>query len=465
MSYANIFFSLGAIILAIGVAALGPAGLAGAQGAQEAMGAYLACAALCAIVGVGLLLSLRGARGGGVRTATIFLAIAWTLTPAFAATPLIFQGFSPADAYFEAVSALTTTGAWLSPSEARETSYGALWRCELQWLGGLGSLAAAAAVLTQPEILGAEVPRPPFAREGEVSSLKAMRTAARQMAPAYIILTAFCFLFLWNGGADVLSAMLLALSTLATGGFSPEPEGVHVYRSPLVELTLLVFMLIAGANFTFYWHVLTGRTSDARPDKEGFAILGAVGVGALILCVAPGSAGLENIWPNLFAASAMVSTTGYGLVGYSGPSPVLLGLALVGGAAMSTAGGLKWSRLMAMLGRVRDEVWRLNHPSGVLRGEDGLGQMSVWIFFCAYVLVLALLILWTGLFGHSFELSTVAAVAALTNTGPLLFLESATGDYADLAPPVRAALAGGMIAGRVGAIAALAMVSRHFWRS
>jgi len=465
MSYANIAYSLGVLILVIAFAALGPAGLAAARGETVAAQAYLVGAALSALGGGGLVLAFRDARGGGIKSAALFLTLAWCVTPVFAGLPFLALGFSPIDAYFEAASALTTTGAWLSKAGARETLHGALWRAELLWIGGLGSLAAAAAIFTQPEALGVDVPRPPFARDGEISALRAIRVASRRLAPAYVILTAICFALLWLGGAPVSDAMILALSTLSTGGLAPAEGGVHAYRAPVVEATLFAFMLIGAANFTFYWHVLTGRARDARMDGEGIAIVAAAGLGGLVLCVSPGGGGLENLWPNLFAAASAVSTTGYGMAEVDPPLGPMLGLALVGGAAISTAGGLKWARLLVLLRRVREEIWRLNHPSGVLGPTEALGGLSVWIYFSAFTLQFVALILGVAAFGHEFEVAAAAACAAIANTGPLLALAGErTGDYDVFEPAARAILALGMIAGRIGSVAALALFSRAFWR-
>ncbi|MEL7029295.1 MAG: hypothetical protein AAGL49_08775, partial [Pseudomonadota bacterium] len=299
----------------------------------------------------------------------------------------------------------------------------------------------------------------------EVSTLRAIRIAARRMAPAYVILTAVCFMLLWMGGAPVSDAMVLALSTLATGGFAPADGGVHAYRAPIVELTMFVFMLIAAANFTFYWHILTGRARDARADGEGLSIVAAVGIGGLLLCFAPGGGGLEALWPNLFAAAGAVSTAGFGFEEGQPPIGLMLGLSLVGGAAISTAGGLKWSRILLLLSRVRDEVWRLNHPRGVVgRGEE-LGGLTVWIYFAAFTLQFVVGILVIASFGHEFEIAATAACAALSNTGPLLALVGEPGaDYDMFEPVVQGVLAAGMIVGRLGSIAALALLSRAFWR-
>ncbi|GAB4524764.1 MAG: Trk system potassium transporter TrkH [Amphiplicatus sp.] len=430
----------------------------------RAAGAYGFSACATMLVGAGVyMLSAGWRRRTDFRSALLVVLLWWAGAPVFAALPLCLTGLGYFDAYFEAVSALTTTGAWLSREGVYADAAGAVWRAELQWLGGLASMSIAAAIFIRPAFMGVDTLLPPFSRGDRDSDLRALRSAVAAFYRAYAIITFVCFLLLLAAGAEVLDAAVMAMSAMASGGMIPHTDGLSGYAAA-VSGVLFAFILLSGANFILVARLFQGGRRQMRDVETGVYVLMVLMVGVL-LWLTSGAGDLDLAPAQIFNAASLLSTSGV-LIGREPALTVALITAIIGGAAVSTAGGFKVLRWLVIMRRGREELRRLISPSAVFGVSRVADELGVWMHFLMFTMTLAALLLAATAAGYAFETAATAATAVLSNTGPLLALAEGGGeDYAIFDGPLRALFIVGMILGRLEAVVALALVNRAFWRS
>ena len=275
MGYASSFRAFGMTLLLLGGAMLLPYILALLTSEGEA-DAYLFGALVTIIAGGGSYVASMGGRGvpGDLRAAIVVILLWWCIGPAFAAIPFFFAMGSFADAYFEAVSAITTTGGWLSNEGAIENKPGILWRGLLQWLGGLSSLAIAAAIFVRPAFIGIDTLLPPFSRGDRASYLRAIQNAVTAFFSVYLLLTVTSCISQMLSGAPVLDAVVISMSAVASGGFVPNSEGLAAYPF-IITGVLFPFLILGGANFVLITRIMQGQAKRNR-DVETRVYLLAV---------------------------------------------------------------------------------------------------------------------------------------------------------------------------------------------
>jgi trk system potassium uptake protein TrkH len=345
----------------VGAAFLAPAAVAAGYG--EAVWPFLVAAAITA--GSGLALDqITGEKRGtavGPRESFLVVALIWLLVPLFGALPFVLgdvpQLSRVVDAYFESVSGFTATGATvLTDIEALDHAM-LFWRQLSHWLGGMGIIVLAVAVLPRLRIGGRQLLSSELAGPTEIERFSTtIRETARRLWSLYVGLTAVAILVLagvgWTGLDDAMTpfqAVSHALSVIALGGFSTQNESASAFV-PLTQYLLLVFMILAGVNFLRLYRLLVQRQVDVvRTDEElrlygAFLVLGSTLI--VIELVAGGFAsGEEAVRTGMFQAVAIMSTTGFATADYTewGPLAVmtLLLLMFVGASAGSTGGSIK----------------------------------------------------------------------------------------------------------------------------
>ena len=432
-------------------------------------GAYFLSALASAFFGASLLLIARSDSnlGTDIREAMLAVLLWWIGAPVLAGGPFLMSGMTPVDAYVEAVSALTTTGAWQSEAGARSHFSGALWRALLQWYGGLVSLAIAAAIFIRPLFLGIDTVQAPFARGERASHARAFLNAFRAFFAPYGMISVACFVSVALAGAPAADAVIMALSIPASGGFVWAADGFDAYGAP-VAIAAAPFIALSGVSFILLASLALGRPQKIK-DREtvayGAAILGV----AVLFWFLIGQGGLADALlrapAQIFNAASLLSTNGFTL-GERPPLAAAIVTVLIGGAAVSTAGGIKILRWLVILGRAREEIRRLIAPHGVFSAAREVDTLGVWIHFLAFTFVLASLTVIMTAGGHDFAFAAAAAAGALSNTGPVIgFADMGASFGATTAPVLKLALAAGMILGRVEAVSALVLLNRAFWRS
>ncbi|MEM8772820.1 MAG: potassium transporter TrkG [Pseudomonadota bacterium] len=463
MGFTTILRGFAACLMCIAFAMIAPLMVATAGG-EESAGRFLFAFVATLAAGVGAWAASIGRRpSADFRGALVIVLLWWTVAPVFAAIPMALGPADFADAYFEAIAALTTTGGWLSPETAIASPSGMLWRALLQWIGGLASLAIAAAIFIRPAFIGIDTLLPPFSRGDKANFVRPLRNAISSFFSVYAILTALIFALLAAAGAPTYDAVIMALSTAASGGFLPNADGASGY-SIIVLSVLCAAAIVSGANFVVIARLFR-LSGDRLRDVETGAYLMILIFVAVLFWVLAGAGDVDLVIPQFFNAASVLSTNGF-IIGETPPLPAVMVTAIIGGAAVSTAGGLKILRWLVIMQRGREEIRRLIAPSAVFGKRRVSNELGVWIHFLVFTMTLGVLMVALSVGGHSFELTATAAIGALSNTGPLIYLSDAGSQgFAAIGEGYRWFLAAAMILGRLEAAVALALINRWFWRT
>ena len=430
----------------------------------------------------GALLWLAGRGEADLRSREGFLitALFYIGLGLFGALPIYFApGLADTftDAAFESLSGLTTTGATVITGLDELPRSILFYRQLLQWLGGMGIIVLAVAVLPMLGVGGMQLYR--AESPGPIKDTK-LRPRIAETAKAlwliYVSISVACGLAYWLAGMSPFDAICHAFSTVAIGGFSTHDASLGHFASPAVESVAIFFMIVAGINFGL--HFLAWR-QPARyfRDMEVRTYLAALAaVSVLVVWVLlryPGSA--ENpVRDGLFHAVSITTTTGFTTTDFSSwPSfaPfLLLFAAFAGGCAGSTAGGIKMMRVLLILRQGVREIRRLIHPNGVfplkLGGEVIPDRVvdSIWGFFAAYMLIfLGMVCLLLGVSDVDFTTAFSAVGACLNNLGP--GLGSVALNYADLPALAKWLLVVTMLLGRLEIFTLLVLLTPAYWRS
>ncbi len=491
MSFTSVFHCLGWSVVLLAALMLLPALTALLDGDTALAWTFAASAVLSGFFGASFALATWRAAGNfGKREGFMFLVLIWLVLALFAAVPLHFSGLPgrPIDAFFEAMSGLTTTGATVFDGLENMPPAILLWRALLQWGGGLLTIVLAVSLISQLGIGGMEAFQSALPR-GEGASLPArMLQAAQDLFWIYVLLTLFGAVALWAAGMSAFDGLCHAFSAISTGGFSTRDGGIITFDDPIIELVLMAVMLLGAMNFTLLWAAFNGRFRAFRENTEVFylTLVITVAVFAVVVAFLIGEGQgdfVSRFRGTVFTAISALTTTGFtnalpqpGINARDDLVPVLapiliIGLVLVGGAAGSTTGGMRLMRVAVLFKQARRELLRLSHPHGirVLRlGKqriDNAAVWSVWSFFFLLILVLAAIALAMAFFGLAPEAAVAAAVVAVSNAGP--FLHTVTPEapaYAEMRDGAKVVLVLGMLAGRVELLALLSLLNPAFWR-
>lgn len=473
---------LGRLLVAFAAVMLVPAAVALIYNESGAAFIFAATAAVTLFFGFGMVFAVQGVAGEARRRSDLLAFVAaWPLTAAFAAVPLYLLGATPSltDAYFEAVSGLTTSGASVIADLDSVSRAVIFWRAWMQWLGGLWTVVMAISILPAFGIGAMDAFRSAMPYGEYVGLGTRARALATTMAGIYGGLTAVCMAALWAAGLPPFDAIALAMSTLSTGGFVTRSAGLAPFDSPLVETVLVVFMLMGAVNFTVFWALVRGRWRALIRDPEipylvGLAIVGGVVLAAL-LSRESGLAAGEALRRGAFTAVSALTTTGFTQPG-DAPWPVVLTilvlfLMFIGGSTASTAGGIKIMRARLALGQGQRELARLAHPHGVVAILYGGAPVSEHMihalatYLILFTTALAGLAAVLALSGLAPEHALSMAAATLTNAGAGLGLVTpGAASFAQLPDASKWVVSAGMIVGRLELVAALVVFLPAFWR-
>ncbi|MDQ7015006.1 MAG: TrkH family potassium uptake protein [Gammaproteobacteria bacterium] len=403
----------------------------------------------------------------------VVLGLAGALPFYFAEQPLL----SFTDAVFESVSALTTTGATVIVGLDTLPKSILFYRQQLQWLGGMGIIVLAVAILPMLGVGGMQLYR--AETPGPVKDTKLtprITETAKALWFIYLGLTIACALAYFAAGMSAFDAITHSFSTVAIGGFSTHDDSIGYFQSQLIEMVAVVFMLLAGVNFGLHFMAVRNLTlSPYRHDSEFKTYFFFLLLIALISVAYLYGHELydfsDALHHGIFQAVSIGTTTGFTTAAYfdwPGFLPVLLLFAsFVGGCAGSTGGGMKVIRVLLLYKQGMREMMRLIHPNAQISVKVGKKALSdrvveaVWGFFAAYVLVFSVMLLLLMLAGLDQVTAFSAVAACLNNLGPGLGEVGA--HYADLSDFVKWVLALTMLFGRLEIFTLLVLFTPAFW--
>ena len=417
-----------------------------------------------------------------LRDGFLVVALFWFVLGLFGAAPLLINNnpsMSFTDAVFESMSGLTTTGATVLSGLDQLPPAILFYRQQLQWFGGLGIIVLAIAVLPMLGVGGMQLYRAETPMPLKESKLTPRITeTAKALLRIYVGITFLCAASYWAAGMSIFDAICHAFSTVAIGGFSTHDQSIAYFDSDLIEMIAVVFMFVAGVNFSLHfiaWREKKFGSYFIDPEfRAYFKYLCGLIVVALAYLAWNGeySTFREIFTKGLFQVVSIATTTGFTTDSFSlwsGGLPVLLILAsFVGGCAGSTAGGIKVIRWALMYKQGARELQRLLHPSAELPvklGEKAVDQRvvdAVWGFFAVYIVVFGLLLVVFLSNGLDQESAFSAVAATLNNLGPGLG-EVASG-FANTNAVVKWSSVCAMLLGRLEIFTVLVLVTPSFWR-
>ena len=413
-------------------------------------------------------------RDGFMITALFYLGLGL-----FGALPFYLSGTVSAsfvDAAFESMSGLTTTGATVLSGLDELPRSLLMYRALLQWLGGMGIIVLAVAVLPMLGIGGMQLYRAESPGPGKDSKLTPRITeTAKALWYLYLGLTVACAICYRLAGMSGFDAIAHSFSTVAIGGFSTHDASIGYFDSPLIESVAIVFMVIAGINFGLHFMAIRRRNLVPYLRDAEFTFYLAVLIGiAIIVCALLYLGDTDQaLRKGIFHTVSIATTTGFTTDDFSlWPSVtpfLLLFAAFAGGCGGSTAGGIKMMRVLLIYKQGMREIKRLIHPSGVFpvklnrRVVSDRVMEGVWGFFAAYVILfMTILSVVMAISPIDFVTAFSAVGACLNNLGP--GLGAVALDYADLSSAVKWILIFTMLLGRLEIFTLLVLLTPAFWR-
>lgn len=442
-------------------------------------------AAFGVLLGIGTLLWLpvrNTRRDLKTRDGFFIVAMFWIVLGLAGALPFAVSEephMSITDAVFESVSGLTTTGATVIVGIDELPLSIRYYRQQLQWLGGMGIIVLAVAILPMLGIGGMQLYR--AETPGPVKDAKLtprITETAKAFWYLYLGLTAACAASFWLAGMNLFDALGHAFSTLSTGGFSPYDASIGYFDSPLIEAIAVVFMFAGGVNFSLHFMAWRRLGTQSYTSDSEFIFYVKVLVGSILLVV--GMLLITGFYPEhqlsirhgVFQVVSFATTTGFTTGAfYDWPTFVpllLLFLGMVGACASSTSGGIKMVRFLLLFKQGYREILRLVHPQAQILVKLGAREVNervidaVWGFFATYVAVFSILLMLLMAFGLDQVTAFSALASAISNLGPGLGKVSA--HWGDIPAPAKWVLGLAMIMGRLEIFTLLVLFTPAFWR-
>ncbi len=418
-----------------------------------------------------------------LRDGFLIVVLFWTVLSLFGSLPLVLSqelSVSITDAVFESVSGLTTTGATVLVGLDTMPRSILFYRQEIQWLGGMGIIVLAVAILPMLGVGGMQLYRAETPGPMKDNKLTPRITeTAKALWYIYLGLTVACALAYWFAGMGPFDAVCHGFTTVAIGGFSTHDASMGYFNSAAIEAVAVVFMLLSGANFALHfmaWRTQSlahyGHDAEFKTYLSVLGVVAAISVTYLYLTATFAEFG-SALHHGIFQTVSIGTTTGFTTSDYHnwpGFLPVmLLFVSFIGGCAGSTGGGIKVIRFLLLTKQGLRELKRLVHPSAKIAVKIGRKPLddrvidAVWGFFSTYVAIYALMLLALMAAGHDQVTAFSAVAASLNNLGP--GLGDVGTNYAAINDFSKWLLCVAMLLGRLEIFTLLVLISPDFWRN
>ncbi len=418
-----------------------------------------------------------------LRDGFFIVVMFWTVLGTVGALPFMLSEtpqMSLSDSMFESFSGLTTTGATVIVGIDNLPHSILFYRQQLQWLGGMGIIVLAVAILPMLGIGGMQLYRAETPGPMKDNKLTPRITeTAKALWYIYLGLTVACALAYWLSGMSGFDAIAHSFSTIAIGGFSTHDASIGYFDSHLIETVAIVFMLLAGINFALHfvaWRSFSVMVYVRDPEARAyFIILSALALLTVSYLYATDTLATlsDAMFDGIFHAVSIGTTAGFTTAEYHhwpGFLPILLLLAsFVGGCAGSTGGGMKVIRVLLLLKQGGREIQRLIHPNAQIPVRMGKKVMpdrvieAVWGFFSLYMVCFAIMSLILIATGLDYVTAFSAVAACMNNLGP--GLGEVVSNYSSLSDVAKWVLCFAMLLGRLEIFTLLVLLTPHFWKS
>lgn len=418
------------------------------------------------------------------RDGFLIVSLFWIVVSLFASLPFLFtvhfeQGFT--DALFETFSGLTTTGASVIAKIDALPFTLLFYRQQLQFLGGMGMIVLAVAILPMLGVGGMQLYR--METPGPMKDAKLtprIAHTAKAIWSLYVFFTLLCMFIYWLLGMDWFDALGESFATVSTGGFSMHDESFAYYKSDLIELAACLFMILGATNFSLHYIAFKKLSIKHYWADEEFrfyitslflvSVLVTISLVAYKFFIVGHSH--HALVKSLFNIISLATTTGFVSAPINSWPPyisvVMMLLAIVGGCAASTCGGIKMMRALLLYKQSKKEMMRLIHPNAVVSLKFGRQTLpahvleSMWAFISVFIATFLLLMVLLIAFGNDFKTSFSAMTATLANAG--VGVGSVSFSFISLNMPSKWLLIFAMLAGRLEIFSLLILFSRQFWQ-
>ena len=404
----------------------------------------------------------------------VIIVMFWVVLCFAGSIPFYLSGMTFIDSIFESMSGITTTGATVVSNLDNLPESLLFYRQLLQWMGGMGLIVLAIAVMPLLGIGGGQIYKTEIpGAMGEQRLTPRIKETAQVLWLIYFGLTVICGVFYYIGGMNAFDAVSHAMSTVAIGGFSTHNESIGYFNSLSIEIVCIIFMLLSAFSFTLhYFAIFKKKPLKYLYDPE---LRFFISILIIIFIIGVVISNLSMQGPSIreiaFHSVSMLTTTGFSISNTSNwpfsLSFLLLIGAFIGACAGSVGGGVKSWRVLIMINHAYKNIMTIIHPNSVMTlkigtksVDDGVAT-SVWGFFSIYVISFILLLLFVLMSGLDFESAFSAVGACLNNLGPGLGIVSE--NYSDISSSTKGILAFAMLLGRLEIFTLLVILTPMFW--
>lgn len=477
MNYSIVLYILGCVLKFESAFLVLPA-LVGLIYREHASVSYLAVAVLCLILGV--LLTHKKPRSTNLYTREGFVAVAlsWIIMSIFGAIPFVLTGDIPfyVDALFETISGFTTTGSSILTDVESISKASLFWRSFSHWIGGMGVFVFIMAILpmmggSTMNLMKAESPGP------SVSKLVPhVKDTAKILYGIYIAITICEATILRALGMPLFDSLTTTFGTVGTGGFGIRNDSIAGY-SPAIQITITVFMILSGINYTAYFYILTDKIKELFKIEEVRWYLAIIFGSVAVI-----TWNVRSLYPTFsetlrhafFQVGSIITTTGYATTDFdlwpALSKTLLVTLMFIGACAGSTSGGIKVSRILILLKTIRKELSLIIHPRQVKKIRmdghpvDHETLRSANVFLVVYFVLLLTSMLLISVDEFDFSTNFTSVVTVLNNIGPGLNLVGPTQNFSIFSPFSKFVLMFDMLAGRLELFPMMILLMPSTWK-
>ena len=476
----TVFFIVGILLVILGIFMMIPYAVQLIY--EENSNSFFSSAIITVVIGIlTVLASLKKENQLNLQQAFLFTTLAWSSIALFGSLPFLLSGLnlSFSESFFESMSGITTTGSTTISDLDNSPKSILLWRAIMQWLGGIGIIVMATTVMPLLKVGGMQVFRTDSSDAEKI--LPKTIEVAFAIISIYTVLTLACAFAYWTQGMNIFDSIAHSLTTLATGGFSTHNESIGYFKSPSIEFTATIFIILGSIPFIAYLKFVKGNKKIFYKDVQikGFLFLLVISVFIMFVYLFVNNnehSIIDNLRISSFNVLSILSGTGYVTddFGLWGEFPLIffIFLMFIGGCAGSTTCGIKIFRLQILFLFVGNQIKKLIYPNRIFivnynekKIEDSFVN-SVIIFIFSYLFLFLIIAMLLSISGLDFLSAISGSATSISNVGPGLGdMIGPNGNFSEVSDSSKWILSFAMLLGRLEIFAVLVLFLPSFWRS